>query len=51
MLRTCTCICVVQCVSDYKEVEMERKIGEDGMATEEYNFNSEVSLEHQVIHI
>ena len=41
-------MCFVQLVSDYSEVEMERKVAEDGMATEEYNFNSEVAIEHQV---
>ena len=39
---------MTQLVSDYSEVEMERKLGEDGMATEEYNFNSEVPIDHQV---
>ena len=38
----------MQLVSDYSEVEMERKVGGDGMVTEEYNFNSEVAIEHQV---
>ena len=38
----------MQLVSDYSEVEMERRVGGDGMATEEYNFNSEVTIEHQV---
>ena len=42
------CVCVVQVVNDYSEVEMVRKVGGDGMASEEYNFNSEVTLEHQV---
>jgi hypothetical protein len=34
-------------VSDYSEIEMQRKVDTDGMATEEYNFNSEVTIEHQ----
>ena len=39
---------ILQLVSDYSEVEMKRRVGGDGMATEEYNFNSEVAIEHQV---
>lgn len=39
---------MIQLVSDYSEVKMDRKVGGDGMATEEYNFNSEVAIEHQV---
>ena len=35
-------------VSDYSEVEMKRRVDVDGMATEEYNFNSEVPIEQQV---
>jgi len=38
----------LQTVDDYSEVEMVRKVGNDGMAQEEYNFNSEVSLGDQV---
>ena len=37
-----------QAVDDDSEVEMVRKVGSDGMAQEEYNFNSEVSLKDQV---
>lgn len=39
---------MTQLVSDYTEIEMQRKVDADGMATEEYNFNSEVAVEHQV---
>ena len=39
---------VLQLVSDYSEIEMQRKVDTDGIATEEYNFNSEVTIEHQV---
>ena len=35
-------------VGDYSEIQMTRNIGSDGMAEEEYSFNSEVSLGPQV---
>ena len=41
-------MCFVQLVGDHSEVEMKRKVDEDGMATEEYTFNSEVAIENQV---
>ena len=38
----------VEVVDDYDKIEMVRTMGTDGMAEEEYNFNSEVSLGLQV---
>ena len=38
----------VQVVDDYDKIEMVRTMGTDGIAEEEYNFNSEVSLGLQV---
>ena len=35
-------------VNEFSHIEMTRKIGEDGVAEEEYNFNSEVTLDQQV---
>jgi hypothetical protein len=40
-------LCGGMLVGDHSEVEMKRKVDEDGMATEEYTFNSEVAIENQ----
>ena len=40
--------CKVQFVDEYDKIEMVRTVGADGLAEEEYNFNSEVSLGSQV---
>jgi len=37
----------VQFVDEYDKIEMVRTVGADGLAEEEYNFNSEVSLGSQ----
>ena len=39
---------LLQDANDFSRLKMSRSIGSDGMAEEEYNFNSEVALEAQV---
>jgi len=45
---TYTAACKVQFEDEYDKIEMVRIVGADGLAEEEYNFNSEVSLGSQV---
>ena len=35
-------------MEEFSEIEMVRSVGEDGIAEEEYNFNSEITLGPQV---